>query len=164
MPELILQAVQSATLSPDDLDSVVLAGGTARTPLLKQLVAERLQRPPQVDVAPELAAANGAALAAVQVVSTDTDQSSMAETNVLMRIEGGPEDFDLDAEPVAAPRPPIEVEPMPLEPPDEDRARRLKIIKLSVAAVLIIGGLLLTYFVPNASIGSVLSAFQHMRQ
>ncbi|MEU6269513.1 Hsp70 family protein [Saccharopolyspora shandongensis] len=165
VPELVLQAVQSATLSTDDLDSVVLAGGTARTPLLKQLVAERLQLPPQVDVAPELAAAGGAALAAVQVLSTDTDQGSVAETSVLMRIEGPEESFDDDAEPVEAPRPPVDVEPLPLEPPDEDRARRIKIIKLSIAAVLIIGGLLLTYFLPNnAPLGGMLSAIQHLRQ
>ncbi|MGP4018364.1 Hsp70 family protein [Saccharopolyspora sp. 5N708] len=164
VPELIVQAVQSATLSPDDLDVVVLAGGTARTPLLKQLVGERLQKPPLVDVAPELAAASGASLAAVQVLSTDTDQGSVAETSVLMRIEGSDDSFeDFDEELAAAPRPPIDVEPMPLDPPDEDRARRMKIIKLSVAAVLIIGGLLLTYFWPNASVGGVLSAIQHMR-
>ncbi|MCI2422013.1 Hsp70 family protein [Saccharopolyspora sp. K220] len=164
VPELILQAVQSATLSPDDLDVVVLAGGTARTPLLKQLVGERLQKPPLVDVAPELAAASGAALAAVQVLSTDADQGSVAETSVLMRIEGSDDSFeDFDEEVAAAPRPPIEVEPMPLEEPDEDRARRIKILKLSVAAVLIIGGLLLTFLWPNASIGGVLSAIQHMR-
>jgi molecular chaperone DnaK (HSP70) len=164
VPELILQAVQSATLSPDDVDAVVLAGGTARTPLLKQLVAERLQKPPQVDVAPELAAASGAALAAVQLLSTDTDQGSVAETSVLMRIEGSDESFDLDDEPAEAPRPTVEVEPMELEPPDEDRARRMKIIKLSVAAVLIIGGLVLTFFVPDFKISNVFNAFQHMRQ
>ncbi|MGW3471534.1 Hsp70 family protein [Saccharopolyspora sp. NPDC000995] len=163
VPELILQAVQSATLSPDDLDSVVLAGGTSRTPLLKKLVAERLKLQPQVDVAPELAAAGGAALAAVQVLSTDTDECSIAETSVLMRIEGSDGPFDLDAEPVAVPRPPVEVEPMPLEPRDEDRVRRIKIIKLSLAAALIIGGLLLTFLLPNGFSG-VLGAIQHMRQ
>ncbi|GAA0510003.1 hypothetical protein GCM10011581_42700 [Saccharopolyspora subtropica] len=163
VPELILQAVQSASLTPEDVSAFVLAGGTARTPLLRHLVAERLQRPPLVDVAPELAAASGAAAAAVQVVSTDTDQSALAETSVLVRIEGPDEFDDAEADLPDAPRPPVEVEPLPLEPPDEDRARLIKIIKLSVAAVLIIGGLLLTYLWPNASIGGVLSAFQHIR-
>ncbi|MDA3624894.1 Hsp70 family protein [Saccharopolyspora sp. WRP15-2] len=164
VPELVLQAVQSATLSQEDLDAVVLAGGTARVPLLKQLVAERLAVPPQVDVSPELAAASGAASAAVQLLSTDSEEGSVSETSVLMRIEGS--DFDEEeVEIPEAPRPPVEVEPMPLDPPDEDRKRRFKIIKLSVAAVLIIGGLLLTFFGPNPPTGGgLLGLFQHMRQ
>ncbi|MER7011022.1 Hsp70 family protein [Saccharopolyspora sp. NPDC000359] len=163
VPELVLQAVQSATLTQDDLNAVVLAGGTARVPLLKQLVAERLQVPPQVDVSPELAAASGAASAAVQLLSTDVDEGPVGETSVLVRIEGS--DFDEDeVEIPAAPRPPIEVEPMPLEPPDEDRARRIKIIKLSVAAALIIGGLLLTFLWPTPPTGGgLLGLFQQSR-
>ncbi|MDA3645840.1 Hsp70 family protein [Saccharopolyspora indica] len=152
VPELVLQAVQSATLTPDDLDAVVLAGGTARVPLLKQLVAERLKVPPQVDVSPELAAACGAASAAVQLLSTDGDEGSISETSVLVRIEGS--DFEEEEPEIPdAPRPPIDVEPLPLEPPDEDRARRIKIIKLSAAAVLVIVGLLLTFLWPSSSSG-----------
>ncbi|GAA4611667.1 Hsp70 family protein [Saccharopolyspora hordei] len=163
VPELVLQAVQSATLAPEDLDAVVLAGGTARVPLLKQLVADRLTVPPQVDVAPELAAASGAASAAAQVLSTTGDEGSVDETSVLVRIEGS----DLDEEEVEvpeAPRPPVEVEPMPLEPPDEDRARRMKIIKLSVAAVLVLGGLVLTFLWPTSPPnGGLLGLLQLMR-
>ncbi|RKT84066.1 Hsp70 protein [Saccharopolyspora antimicrobica] len=164
VPELVLQAVQSATLTPDDLDAVVLAGGTARVPLLKQLVAERLKVPPQVDVSPELAAACGAASAAVQLLSTDSDEGSISETSVLVRIEGS--DFDEEESEIPdAPRPPIDVEPLPLEPPDEDRARRIKIIKLSAAAVLVIVGLLLTFLWPDSSKGGgMLGLFQLMSQ
>lgn len=159
VPELLIQAVQSASLSTEDLAAVVLAGGTARTPLLKQLVAQRLSLPPQVDVAPELAAASGAAQAAVRVLSADTDQEAAAETSVLMRIEGPESDPDIfDEEPAAAPRPPVEVEPPPIEPPDEDRERRVKIIKLSVAAVLIIVGVVLTIINPHAPLGGIFNA------
>jgi molecular chaperone DnaK len=147
VPELLLQAVQSATLTTEQLDAVVLAGGTMRTPLLKQLVSQRLQRPAQVDVAPELVAARGAAVSAVQVLSTDTDQAaSSQETSVLMRIEGSREfDYLDDEEPEAAvPRPPVQVEPMYLEPVDERRRRMFQILKLSIAALLILGGLVMT--------------------
>ncbi|WP_243791061.1 Hsp70 family protein [Saccharopolyspora gloriosae] len=147
VPELLLQAVQSAAVSPEDLSALVLAGGTMRVPLAKQLVAERLERTPQVDTAPELVAARGAAVSAVGVLSSVSDQAaSVAETSVLMRVEG-PGGLDvIDGEPERDDpvRPPVQVEPMYLEPPDEDRKRLFKILKLSAAALLIIGGLVLT--------------------
>jgi molecular chaperone DnaK len=147
VPELLLQAVQSANLTVDQLDAVVLAGGAARTPLVKQLVAQRLQQPAQVDVAPELVAARGAAVSAVGMVSADTDKSAPAEeTSVLMRIEGSSEVDSLDDKDweSATPRPPVEVEPMYLEPVDESKRRTWRIVKLCVAAVLVLGGLTLT--------------------
>ncbi|MEU6129289.1 Hsp70 family protein [Saccharopolyspora sp. NPDC047091] len=147
VPELLLQAVQSAAVAPEDLTALVLAGGTARTPLLKRLVAERLERTPQVDSAPELVAARGAAASAVSVLSGVNERpESVAETSVLVRVEG-PGALDvIDGEPEreAPPRPPVQVEPMYLEPPDEDRQRMFKILKLTAAALLIIGGLVLT--------------------
>src|SRR5437763_5255071 len=88
VPELLLQVVQSAIGGPEELHAVVLAGGSARIPLVKQLVAERLE-PPRVDVAPELVAACGAAVRAVDAVSTGADRTPpVAETSVLVRIEG----------------------------------------------------------------------------
>lgn len=151
VPELLSQAIQSATLSPDQLEGVVLAGGTARTPLLKQLVGERLDLTPLVDAVPELVGARGAALAAVSAVSPDTDMAvSAAETSVMMRIEGPDSDeFDRPGvEEAEAPRPPIEVEPMYIEPPDERRELIFKIVKLSLAALLILLGLWLTIHPP----------------
>ncbi|GAA3363844.1 Hsp70 family protein [Saccharopolyspora gregorii] len=149
VPELLLQAVQSAAVAPEDLAALVLAGGTARTPLVKQLVAERLERAPQVDAAPELVAARGAAASAVGVLSAVSDRGeSAAETSVLVRVEGpgsgGLDVIDGEPEREEPPRPPVQVEPMYLEPPDEDRQRLLKILKLGAAALLIIGGLVLT--------------------
>ncbi|SFT03047.1 Hsp70 family protein [Saccharopolyspora flava] len=156
VPELISQAVQSASLRPDDVETVLLAGGVARTPLLKQLVAERLGTPPLVDVAPELTAASGAALAAQQVLTTHTDRGSVAETSVLMAVEGVDPLDDIDDEPEPVERPPIEVEPMPIEPPDESRAKRMKIIKLVVAVVLIAIGIVITFMTKDHSITGVL--------
>ncbi|MEY8042260.1 Hsp70 family protein [Saccharopolyspora cebuensis] len=161
VPELLLQAVQSASLAADDLDAVVLAGGTARVPLLRRLVAERLERTPEVDVVPEMAAASGAARAAVQVLSTDRDQAAAGETSVLVRIEGSDEqDAGPERELPAAPRPPVEVAPLPIEPPDEERARRIKIIKLVVAALLIALGVVLTIINPGDPLGGVFGALR----
>ncbi|GAB3673353.1 Hsp70 family protein [Saccharopolyspora tripterygii] len=160
VPELISQAVQSASLRPDDVDTVLLAGGTARTPLLKQLVSDRLQSPPLVDVAPELTAASGAALAAQQVLSTDTDRGAVAETSVLMRVEGFDALDDIDDEPEPVERPPIEVEPLPIEPPDETRAKRMKIIKLVVATLLIAAGIAITFMTKDHSITGVVDLFK----
>ena len=159
VPELVLQAVQSANLTPAELDAVVLAGGAARTPVLQQLVQERLEQQPLVDTAPELVAACGAAVAAVTTVSAGSDQSEpVAETSVLMRIEADEDPNVLDPfeEPASAPRPAVEVEPLYLEPPDERRARNMKILKLVLAALLIIGGLVLT-FVQGPAKGGLLS-------
>ncbi|MFC7342351.1 Hsp70 family protein [Saccharopolyspora griseoalba] len=160
VPELISQAVQSVSLRPEDVDTVILAGGVARIPLLQNLVGERLQHPPLVDVSPELAAASGAALAASKVLTTGTDQGSVAETSVLMAVEGLDDSEPHEDEPEPVERPPIEVEPMPIEPPDESRAKRMKILKLSAAAALVIIGVLITFFVEDASFKGVLSLFQ----
>ncbi|GAB3282003.1 Hsp70 family protein [Parasphingorhabdus pacifica] len=150
VPELLLQAAQSANLATEDLDAIVLAGGVGRTPLLKQLVGQRMDQLPLADAAPELVAARGAALSAVSAVSTDSDnKASVAETSVLMRLENsdtaGYGNFDDDDDvPLEAPRPSIDVDPMYIEPPDEARERKLKILKLTLAALLILGGLVLT--------------------
>jgi molecular chaperone DnaK len=160
VPELISQAVQSISLRPEDVSTVILAGGLARTPLLQNVVGERLQHPPLVDVSPELAAANGAALAASKVLTTDTDQGSVAETRVLMAVEGIDDSEPYEDEPEPVERPPIEVEPMPIDPPDESKVKRMKIIKLSAAAALVIIGLLATFFVEDTSFKGMLSLFQ----
>lgn len=165
VPEVLSQAIQSAAGTPDELDAVVLAGGTARTPLLKELVAQGLSQP-QVDAVPELVAASGAAAAAVRAMSTGGDLAeTVAETNVLMRVEEkkpavggaaalvdrGPDEPSHEMPPVH--RPPIEIERMYVEPPDERRALRAKILKLTLAAALILLGLYLTLYPPPGMSG-----------
>ncbi|WP_438388071.1 Hsp70 family protein [Actinopolyspora saharensis] len=172
VPEILVQAIQSASLSPEDLEAVVLAGGPARTPLLRNLVQQRLyetqpgletiESPVRVDGSPELVAARGAACWAAEALSAATDRAvAGAETSVLMRVSdrednsspASSDEYDVDgaeaeiddvsadstAEP---PRPPVEVEPMHVEPPPKRKA--LKVAKLSLAALLIIFGLVMT--------------------
>lgn len=157
VPDLLQQAVQSAPGAAEGVDAIVLAGGTARTPLMQQLVSERLDQQVQVDGAPELVAARGAACAAMSaghdVVPAARNRAARGEeTSVLMRVESSDRDSEelavVDDEDGAtdvpdAPRPPIEVDPMYIEPPGDKRT--FKIVKLSLAALLIIFGLVLTY-------------------
>lgn len=161
VPELLTQAIQSAALTPDQLEAVVLAGGTARAPLLRQLTTQRLAQP-QIDQVPELVAARGAAQSAVRKLSASTDQAPEAaeETSVLVRVaDPGPSSLrnDQDAvdepEPLPPPRPALDVRPMHVEGPDEDRQRIIKIIKICVAALLVIGGLVMTIMQTSSSGG-----------
>ncbi|MEU0153438.1 Hsp70 family protein [Micromonospora fulviviridis] len=67
--DLLVQTVHSAGLTPAQLDGVLLAGGSARIPLVTEMLAAALQVPVEVEPDPQLTAATGAALAACQVVS-----------------------------------------------------------------------------------------------
>jgi outer membrane protein assembly factor BamB/actin-like ATPase involved in cell morphogenesis len=55
------RALNSAGVAPDDLRCIVLAGGSARIPLVGQLLADRFGRPVSRDEQPELGIALGAA-------------------------------------------------------------------------------------------------------
>ncbi len=149
LPDLLSQAVQSVALQSEDLAAVVLGGGSARTPLLRHLVGQKLNTAPRVDVAPELVAARGAAVSAITAVSTETDRDGGDETGLVIQ---RPDELDLggrlepppsDERPEPVTRPPVKVEPMHLDPPSGNpRIRRM--IMLSIAAVLIGVGLVLT--------------------
>ena len=54
--------VSSAGLRPDDLDAVLLVGGSSRIPLVARLVSAGLGRPIAVDAHPKHPVALGAAL------------------------------------------------------------------------------------------------------
>lgn len=67
--DLLLRAVQSANLTPAQLDGVLLAGGSTRVPLVAELISAALPVPVEVEPDSQLTAATGAAMAACQVVS-----------------------------------------------------------------------------------------------
>jgi len=58
------RALRSAAITPEELHSVLLVGGSSRMPVVAQLVAAELGRPVAVDVHPKHAVALGAALLA----------------------------------------------------------------------------------------------------
>ncbi len=65
----LLRAVDSAGLTPADLDVVLLVGGSSRIPLIAQLVSAELGRSVAVDADPKAVVAAGAALAAHATVA-----------------------------------------------------------------------------------------------
>jgi actin-like ATPase involved in cell morphogenesis len=60
------RALRSASLTPAEVDHVLLVGGSSRVPLVSQLVSSGLGRPVAVDAHPKHAVALGAALVAAR--------------------------------------------------------------------------------------------------
>ncbi|MBW0116702.1 Hsp70 family protein, partial [Pseudonocardia abyssalis] len=67
--EALRRAVDSAGLTPADLDAVLLVGGSSRIPLVSQLVSAELGRSISVDADPKAVVAAGAALTARSLVT-----------------------------------------------------------------------------------------------
>ncbi|MDT7716575.1 MAG: molecular chaperone DnaK, partial [Pseudonocardiales bacterium] len=63
--EALRRALKSANVEPDDLDAVLLVGGSSRIPLVTQLISAELGRPVAIDADPKAAIALGAALCAL---------------------------------------------------------------------------------------------------
>jgi molecular chaperone DnaK len=77
--DAVRRALASASLTPDDVDTVVLVGGSSRIPLIAQMVSHEFGRPVSVDADPKHAIALGAALIAAERASdvrTPTPDSS----------------------------------------------------------------------------------------
>lgn len=62
--EPMMAALSDAKLAPEDLDIVLLVGGSTRIPLVKQKVSEWLGKEPKTLVDPDLTVAKGAAIQA----------------------------------------------------------------------------------------------------
>lgn len=58
------RALRDAGLTPQDIQEVVMVGGSTRVPLVRQMVEEFFQRPPHVDIDPDKVVAIGAAIQA----------------------------------------------------------------------------------------------------
>ena len=74
------RAISSAGLTPQDIDAMVLVGGSARIPLVAQLVSAEFSRPIVIDTSPGASTSLGAAWlarAAVQAKSV-VDEDSLA--------------------------------------------------------------------------------------
>jgi molecular chaperone DnaK len=98
--EELLRTIRSA---PADLDTVVLVGGSARIPLVGDLVKTEVRKRIVVAPEPELACARGAATAAKRLVPVPQP----AQAPVVIS----------DDEPPQPPRPPIEITPLELPRP-----------------------------------------------
>ncbi|HZT79411.1 MAG TPA: Hsp70 family protein [Gemmataceae bacterium] len=62
--DCVRRALEDSHLAPHQIDKVVLVGGSTRTPLVSQLLEERLGQPAHQEVNPDLCVAMGAAIQA----------------------------------------------------------------------------------------------------
>jgi molecular chaperone DnaK len=65
------RALADANLQAHEVDKVVLVGGATRTPLVHQLLRERLGRPVHAEIEPDLAVAMGAAVQGALIAGMD---------------------------------------------------------------------------------------------
>ena len=70
--DCIHHALQDARLLPGDVSKVMLVGGATRTPLVHQLVEERLRIVPRWEINPDLIVALGASIAAAGMAGEKT--------------------------------------------------------------------------------------------
>ncbi|MFE9689026.1 Hsp70 family protein [Micromonospora sp. NPDC005806] len=110
--DLLVRTVQSAGLTPTQLDGILLAGGSARIPLVTDLLAAALPVPVEVEPDPQSTAAAGAALAAGQVVSPHPRRPAAVATSIPASEAGAA----VPAWPHAAPEHAVHGEPPPRPP------------------------------------------------
>jgi len=119
------RALRSADVSPDQVHTVLLVGGSSRIPLIAQLVSAELERPVAVDAHPKHAIALGAALMASAAAGGPASRSGPLEDRTDGRTTVPdpvvvPAEPDHPLEPVraaaSAATQPGAVEPEPVEP------------------------------------------------
>jgi molecular chaperone DnaK len=69
--DCVQRALDDSHLTGAQIDKVVLVGGSTRTPLVTQLLEERLGQPPHQEVNPDLCVAMGASLQAALIAGVD---------------------------------------------------------------------------------------------
>jgi actin-like ATPase involved in cell morphogenesis len=102
------RAFQSAGVAADEIDRILLVGGSSRIPLVAELLAARFGRPIAVDAHPKNAIALGAALAA-DALSGATPAATSPAATTAAAVAAPPEN--------SAPAAPV---PTPVEPPPAD--------------------------------------------
>jgi molecular chaperone DnaK (HSP70) len=70
----VSQALRDSGRKPGDMDAVLLVGGSTRTPLVFNLLAERIGIEPRQDVHPDLCVALGAGVLASRLSGRDVDR------------------------------------------------------------------------------------------
>lgn len=101
------RAVASAGVEPTELHAVLMAGGTSRIPLVRQMIQEQLARPVALDVHPKYVVALGAARAAAAQAGVDGATAGPRGTKKVP----GAADTDVAPEAPAQPAPATPDEP-----------------------------------------------------
>jgi molecular chaperone DnaK (HSP70) len=119
--------IRACGLQPNQLDGILLVGGSARIPLVAELVAARFPGSVTVEPDPQVAVAAGAALAACQILSLANkrhDPNWRPQPAPIEYPDGGPPsppqesaDHGEDEQPEPPPRPPVNISPLNLPKP-----------------------------------------------
>jgi molecular chaperone DnaK (HSP70) len=138
----MLRAVDAAGSTPDDMSAVLLTGGSARIPLVTQILSEVLGRPVLVAPNPKGDTAIGAALA---IAGPDADEPAARvrpeQTRIALRAVPAP-----GPTPPSPARPPV---PAGMTAPDAPRrarfglSRTLAATAAAVTALAVTGGIVL---------------------
>jgi molecular chaperone DnaK len=113
--DLVLSTIDGAGLAPDDVDAVMLVGGSVRIPVFHRLVVERTGIPVVVDDEPELSVALGASL--FGDVADLMPGIAGLPTPAPMRGEAARAEPPPAPDPLPAPDPPPAAEPAPVADP-----------------------------------------------
>src|SRR6266536_5926043 len=152
------RALRSAQVAPEDLKSVLLAGGSSRIPLVGQLLSAELDRPVLLDPHPEHSIALGAALSTAPAPARVT---ATARVPVPVAVPEAEPEAEAEAEQEAEAAPAPEPEPaLALTGAPEPARRRSLVVwmkqsprRLSVGLTVLVAALAGTglWFVLNAS-------------
>lgn len=71
--ELIEKALEDAELDVDDIEHVLLVGGSTRIPLVREMVADQMEQDPHAEIDPDAAVALGAAVQGGIISGEDVD-------------------------------------------------------------------------------------------
>jgi molecular chaperone DnaK len=80
------EALQSARMTPADVDGVILVGGPTRLPIIRNSVRHYFQREPNIDVDPDLVVAMGAAIQADALLDDTTATFLLDVTPQTLRV------------------------------------------------------------------------------
>ncbi|MDQ4077557.1 MAG: Hsp70 family protein [Chloroflexota bacterium] len=81
------RALQDAEMEPDDIDRVLLVGGSTRIPRVWEMVAERLEQDPHLEIDPDAAVALGAAVQGGIIAGEEIDAILVDVTPLTLGIE-----------------------------------------------------------------------------
>jgi molecular chaperone DnaK len=70
----VFNAMEDASRRPDEIDVILLVGGSTRTPLIRKMLEERVEVPVREDVHPDLCVALGAGLLASRLDGHDIER------------------------------------------------------------------------------------------
>lgn len=78
------EALRAARLKPEEIDGVVLVGGSTRMPIVREMVEKYFNRPPMVDINPDEVVAVGAAIQGYLISNDSLSRTSGSHSDALL--------------------------------------------------------------------------------